>query len=138
MEVYIGTMLSELVAATGEYLEEPDKMLCGGPMKGSLLKDLDVPVTKEISAILCLKEEIQQKKRTDCINCAYCVDVCNEQLLPTRLAKYALAGNQEQFVQLGGLECCECGSCSYICPSNRPLTQIIRMMKEQIISEKES
>lgn len=137
MEVYIGTILSELVAVTGDYLEAPDKILCGGPMKGSLLKNLQVPVTKEISAVLCLKEDTQKEKHTDCINCAYCVDVCNEQLLPTRLAKYALDGNKEQFIRFGGLECCECGSCSYICPANRPLTQIIRMMKTQLAAEKE-
>lgn len=137
MEVYIGTMLSELIAAAGEYLETPEKLICGGPMKGILLKNLEVPVTKEISGLLCLKEDAVKDKHTDCINCGYCVDVCNEQLLPTRLVKYALASNREQFVRLGGLECCECGSCSYICPSSRPLTQIIRMMKEQINLEKE-
>jgi electron transport complex protein RnfC len=73
-----------------------------------------------------------------CIGCGFCVDVCNEQLLPTKLANYALAGKTEKFVELGGMECCECGSCSYICPSRRSLTQIIRMMKHQVLSEKES
>lgn len=135
MEVYIGTMLSELVADTGEFLDAPDKLLCGGPMTGTLLKDLEVPVTKEISSVLCLKDETERKAHTAmCIGCGYCVDVCNEQLLPTRLAKFALENNREQFVKLGGMECCECGSCSYICPSRRPLTQIIRMMKKQITS----
>lgn len=136
MEVYLGTMLYELAAATGEFLEIPEKLICGGPMKGTLLKDLEVPVTKETSALLCLAEEDKKKKYTDhCINCGFCVDACNEQLLPTRLAKYALEGNKEKFISLGGMECCECGSCSYICPSKKSLTQIIRMMKEKIVSE---
>ena len=39
--------------------------------------------------------------------------------------------NVDKFLKFGGMECCECGSCSYICPSNRPLTQLIRMMKQQ-------
>lgn len=139
MEVYIGTMLSELVADTGEYLEQPDKLICGGAMTGILLKNLEVPVTKEISSVLCLKDQKEMPKHASmCIGCGYCVDVCNEQLLPTRLAKAAIEGNQERFIKLGGMECCECGSCSYICPSKRPLTQIIRMMKNQIASETES
>lgn len=139
MEVYVGTMLSDLIADTGEYLEAPDKLICGGPMMGALLKNLEVPVTKEISSVLCLKDDIKRPEHTPmCIGCGYCVDVCNEQLLPTRLAKAALAGNEEQFVKLGGMECCECGSCSYICPSSRALTQLIRMMKKQIASGAES
>ena len=139
MEVYIGTTLAELVAETGPYLEAPDKIICGGPMMGELLEDLEVPVTKEITAVLCLKDKMDKKEHTPpCIGCGYCVDVCNEQLLPTKLLKCALEGNQEQFIKLGGMECCECGSCSYICPSKRPLTQVIRMMKKQISSEKEA
>lgn len=138
MEVYVGTMLSELVADTGEYLEEPDKLICGGVMTGILLKSLEVPVTKEISSVLCLKKQKGQPGHASmCIGCGYCVDVCNEQLLPTRLAKAAMEGNQEQFLKLGGMECCECGSCSYICPSDRPLTQMIRSMKKQITSKAE-
>ena len=139
MEVSVGTLISELVKETGEYLEKPDKLICGGPMTGRLLNDLEVPVTKELAAVLCLKEKNHPPKHTPmCIGCGYCVDVCNEQLLPTRLVKMAMAGKREQFINLGGMECCECGSCSYICPSKRPLTQIIRMMKNQIKFEKES
>lgn len=135
MEVCIGTLLSDLVADTGEYLENPDKLICGGPLTGALLKNLEVPVTKETSALLCIQDSLKPAKHIPkCIGCGYCVDVCCEQLLPTRLAKTAIEGNQEQFFKLGGMECCECGSCSYICPSGRPLTQILRMMKEQISS----
>lgn len=139
MEVFIGTQISELMAVTGEFLETPDKLICGGPMTGTLVNTLEIPVTKELSAVLCLKEETKPPKHTPmCIGCGYCVDVCNEQLLPTRLVRAALAGKQELFLKLGGMECCECGSCSYICPSKRPLTQIIRMMKKQIVSERDS
>lgn len=139
MEVYVGSLLSDLIADTGEYLEEPDQIICGGSMTGILLKNLGVPVTKEISALLCLKgKEKTSDIRELCIGCGFCVDVCNEQLLPTRLEKAAIEGNREQFLKLGGMECCECGSCSYICPSRRPLTQTIRQMKRQIVSETEN
>ena len=139
MEVSVGIMISELVQKTGEYVETPDKLICGGPMSGMLLKDLNVPVTKEMNAVLCMKDQVKRPAHTpDCIGCGYCVDVCNEQLLPTRLAKAALEGNVDKFIKLGGMECCECGSCSYICPSSRPLTQLIRMMKYQAESNKNS
>lgn len=138
MEVSIGTVVSELVAATGEFAKTPDQIICGGPMRGTPLKNMEVPITGEISAVLCLKEEQKNQRHSSmCIGCGYCVDVCNEQLLPVRLAKYALDGNKEMFQKIGGMECCECGSCSYICPSGRNLTQMIRRMKGQIESETE-
>lgn len=140
MEVCVGTRLSELAVKTGEYLETPDRLICGGPMTGKLIKDLDVPLTKEISAVLCLKDQRKVKaskkhQTAMCIGCGWCVDVCNENLIPAKLLERALAGNREQFLKLGGMECCECGSCSFVCPSGRSLTQIIRMMKNQIKTE---
>lgn len=139
MEVYIGTMLSELLIETGEYLSDPDKIICGGPMTGILLKSTEVPVNKESSGILCIADKRKRPAYTPmCIGCGYCVDVCNEQLLPTRLAKAVLDGKVQKFLKLGGMECCECGSCSYICPSLRPLTQLIRLMKQEIRLNEES
>lgn len=138
MEVYIGTMLSELIVQTGDFLHDPDKFVCGGPMTGIMLKSLEVPIGKESSGILCLTDKIRRPYYTPmCIGCGYCVDVCNEQLLPTRLAQAAVEGKTEQFIRLGGMECCECGSCSYVCPSKRPITQLIRLMKLETISERE-
>lgn len=138
MEVYIGTSLAELAAETGAYLQQPDKYICGGPMTGTLLKSLDVPVTKVMSALVCFKDEEKRPEHTPmCIRCGYCMDVCNENLVPSRLVNLALKGDWQKFMKAGGMECCECGSCSYICPSSRPLTQIIRMMKMQCINEQE-
>lgn len=136
MEVSIGTMFSDLVKATGEFLETPKQLVAGGPMRGILVENLEYPVTKELSAILALKDEYPYTvDMPECIGCGYCVDVCNEQLLPTRLVKAVLEERKELFVRLGGMECCECGSCSYICPASRNLTQTIRLMKKTIREE---
>jgi electron transport complex protein RnfC len=34
------------------------------------------------------------------------------------------------------LDCVECGSCSYTCPSNRPLVDFIRLGKAAVIAAK--
>ena len=53
-------------------------------------------MTKELTSVLCLKDDRKKIAHTqDCIGCGYCVDVCNEQLLPTRLAKAVVEGNKE-------------------------------------------
>lgn len=136
MEVSVGTMFSDLLAATGEFVETPKQLIVGGPMRGTYVEDLEYPVTKEVVALLALKNEYPYPEDLpECIGCGYCVDVCNEQLLPTRLVKAAVEDRKELFVSLGGMECCECGSCSYICPASRNLTRMIRQMKHKIREE---
>ena len=35
-----------------------------------------------------------------------------------------------------GMECCECGCCSYICPAKRPLTQMIKSMRKMVLASR--
>ena len=35
-----------------------------------------------------------------------------------------------KFTKMEGLECMECGSCSYVCPAKRPLKQSIGSMRK--------
>ena len=39
---------------------------------------------------------------------------------------YAEHFDEEAFLANHGMECCECGCCSFICPAKRPLTQEIK------------
>ena len=70
------------------------------------------------------------------MNCGRCVDVCPENLVPNRLAKFGTKGLMEEFEKWHGLECIECGSCSYVCPSRRHVAQSIKTMKKQVLAEK--
>ncbi len=45
-------------------------------------------------------------------------------------------GDMAGFEKWNGMECIECGSCSYICPAKIPLAQSIRTMKKQILAER--
>jgi electron transport complex protein RnfC len=40
------------------------------------------------------------------------------------------------FVEHNGMECCECGCCSFICPAKRPLTQEIKSMRKMILADR--
>ena len=40
------------------------------------------------------------------------------------------------FEKWNGMECVECGSCSFICPAKRQLAQSIKTMKKTIIAER--
>ena len=50
--------------------------------------------------------------------------------MPNALADFAEHFDMEKFVEYGGMECCECGCCSFICPAKRPLTQSIKSMRK--------
>jgi electron transport complex protein RnfC len=50
-------------------------------------------------------------------------------LEPYRLNRLALLEDYDAFVDEGGMDCIECGSCSYTCPSMRYLVQSLREAK---------
>ncbi len=135
--VRIGTNYGELIEEAGGFTKEPEKIISGGPMMGFALFDVNVPVTKTSSALLCLsKDEVSGAKQTACINCGRCVEVCPGRVVPSRLAVLADRGEKEAFEKLNGMECCECGCCSYICPARRQLTQSIKSMRRMILAER--
>lgn len=103
---------------------------------GNPLFELDVPVVKTSSALLCMSKDEAALEPQACINCGRCVGVCPGQIVPSRLASFAAQGKQEEFEKWSGMECCECGCCSYICPAKRHLTQSIKTMRRQILAQR--
>lgn len=135
--VCTGTNLEELVEAAGGWKKEPAKIVSGGPMMGFGLYDLHVPVTKTSSALLCLtSDDVSASPETACINCGRCVSVCPAHLLPSRLATYADAHQEDAFVKYEGMECVSCGCCSFTCPAKRPLTQSIKSMRMIVLNNR--
>lgn len=104
--------------------------LDGGPMTGHVMDTLDVPVTKLSSAITVLrKSSLVKEKRSACTRCGRCVEVCPNSLMPLYLEKDVRHKSVRAFVRHNGLECCDCGCCSYSCPSGIPLSADINAMK---------
>ena len=135
--VCTGTNYQEILDAAGGCKVQPEKMIAGGPMMGFALFGLDIPATKTSSALLCMtKDEVAASAPTACINCGRCVDACPELLIPSRLAKFSDYGDKEIFEKWNGMECVECGSCSFICPARRQLAQSIKTMKKNILADR--
>ena len=137
LRVRTGTNFRELIEEAGGFTSEPEKIIAGGPMMGIPLISLDVPVVKTSSAILCMtKDEVAACEETACINCGRCVSVCPGRIIPARLADYAKRHDKEAFEKANGMECCECGCCSYSCPAQRPLTQYIKSMRKIVLADR--
>lgn len=136
-KVRIGTNYHELIEEAGGFKTPPVKIVSGGPMMGFGIFSLDVPTTKTASALLCLTEDdVSAMEPSACINCGKCLEVCPGRVAPKRLAEYAEHGDEESFLKENGMECCECGCCSYICPAKRPLTQSIKSMRKILLGKK--
>lgn len=136
--VRIGTNARELIDAVGGFtIEDPAKIISGGPMMGKALFNLDVPIVKGSSALLCFQEDVVSEiEPSNCIRCGRCVDVCPGRVMPNKLADLASHGDIDSFIKADGMECCECGCCSYVCPAKRHLTQIIAGTRKQILANK--
>ena len=104
-------------------------------MTGTIVDNLNYPVTKDPSNIICLKKDVDKHAfKTNCIKCGRCIEVCPGRLMPARLAVFASQGKQENFEKFDGDECIECGSCSYICPAKIDLAGPIIKMRRQVLS----
>ena len=117
--------------------EKNVKIISGGPMMGFAQPSMRVCTTKGSSSLLFLTEQdVENKPRTQCINCAGCAKVCPMHLMPMKIEAAVLSGDWEDAKKYGVLNCIECGCCAYNCPAKRPLTQAIRLGKKTIKEKK--
>lgn len=132
-KVRLGTSYRELLEHAQWDPENTAKVVSGGPMMGMAISSVDVPVLKGTSGILCFtKDTALIPPESNCIRCNKCVEVCPCVLMPTQLNMASLNHDREMFIEYNGMDCMECGSCSYICPANRHLVQSIRTAKAAV------
>ena len=135
--VPFGINQQELVEAAGGFKTEPEKLISGGPMMGQALFSLDIPVMKNSSALTCfIKDQVAANLESPCIRCGRCIEVCPGHVVPQMMMAAAERNDLALFEKLNGMECCECGCCSYICPAKRPLTQMIKSMRKMVLASR--
>ena len=135
--VRTGTSYKELLEASGGFKTEPEKIISGGPMMGQALFNLEIPVTKTSSALTCMtKDEVAIHAPSACIRCGRCVSVCPSHVVPQMMMDAAERSDIERFTALNGMEFCECGCCTYVCPAKRPLTQAFKEMRKVVAASR--
>ncbi|WP_200276820.1 electron transport complex subunit RsxC, partial [Rhodovulum adriaticum] len=134
----IGTPVADLLAHCGGLVEDPERLLLGGPMMGLPIQNMRVPIVKGTNGVLALTPaESRDQDTMPCIRCGLCVQVCPMGLTPFELNTRIEAGDLEGAARVGLLDCINCGCCSFTCPSNRPLVQTIQYARGKL-AEQES
>lgn len=113
------------------------RVFMGGPMMGPAASSLDIPVVKGTSGVVAFTEAETGRAiaapEHACIRCGRCVDACPMYLNPAELGLLARNGEYQRMADEHHLmDCFECGSCSFVCPSNIPLVQYFRVAKTSV------
>jgi electron transport complex protein RnfC len=129
----IGTPLSFIMEQVG-FRERECQMILGGPMMGTSVGTLELPVTKGVTGILAIAKDhplaIRNGRVFPCIKCGSCVEACPMHLNPSELG---LLARKQEYAEMAErhhlMDCFECGCCAFVCPSNIPLVQYFRVAK---------
>ncbi len=138
VSVPIGTPLQDILNEFNETLNDGDRVIYGGPMKGISVFSTEYPVQPDTDIIIIQdKGQITERNDTACINCGECVRVCPANIQINLLIRFLEAGQYEEAADLYDLySCIECGFCSYVCESRIPIFQHIRLAKHTLDSMK--
>ena len=122
--VFHKPLIERVVTVSGEAVA----LISGGPMMGFAFADENAPVTKGTSGILALKAE--NIETGVCVSCGKCVAHCPMGLMPNRMFRNIKYGRYQEALDLGLLDCKECGCCAFICPAHLPLVQGFKLGKK--------
>lgn len=132
-KVPLGMSQKDIIEAAGGLKPDVCKIIAGGPMTGTAMSNLNVPIEKTSSGIIAFTfDDVAALKQSSCIHCGKCLGVCPANLVPQMLCKAVKQNDFDKFDDLGGMECIQCGCCSYICPAKIPLTAMFVIGKSEV------
>lgn len=137
MWVPIGTPLRHLLESCGGLREEADRILTGGPMMGIALHSLEAPVAKDTNSLVCLTgwEHKPDTPPGVCIRCGKCVAACPMHLAPAFIRRSLEEGDLKRLIQYHLEDCNACGCCSFICPAQIPLVELVVQARSLVRKE---
>jgi electron transport complex protein RnfC len=129
----IGTPIRELFDYCGGLSDDVKKIIMGGPMMGAAVPNLDMPTVKVTSALLAFAaKDAELQEPSGCIKCGRCIDKCPMKLMPSFIEEAFELKKIELLKKFKVNMCAECACCAYLCPSKRPLSQVMALSKNML------
>lgn len=133
----IGTSLRDILSFAETDFEDLGKVIYGGPMMGIAAYDLDAPIFKTTGALVAFnKADALPKKQYPCLHCGKCITYCPMGLDPTAFTRAMSIEDKSAraaaLTEASVLSCIDCGCCSYVCPSRRPLAENNKLAKSDL------
>lgn len=138
VEVPIGTLYRDVIEACGGIKPDVElgKIIFGGPMMGGASPSADFPVLKQNNGLLLFSKKMATLPDPEpCIRCGRCINACPMGLEPVIIAEDF---NNKDFDALKARcidLCVACGSCTYVCPAKRPVSQTMALAKAWYLGE---
>lgn len=134
VRVPIGTSVQTVIEQLNGDSSHTTKAIIGGLCLGYAQYDYRAPLTQRTdSIVLQAAAQMSRTSNQACINCGNCVHVCPMNLLPNELGKFCEYGKFMEAKQQFLSHCIECGLCAFVCPAKRPMVQLMRYGKKELL-----
>lgn len=132
----LGTPLSKIFARFDVQINDRDRIIIGGPMRGFATYTPHHPVVADMDMIIVQdRDSVTELSNTPCVNCGECIRICPANIPVNLLVRYLEADEYEEAADKFDLESCiECGLCAFVCKARIPLYQYIRLGKHELLA----
>ena len=129
-----GTPVIHVLASAGIEVNDQDRVITGGPMRGTALYSTAFPIMPDTDTLMIqAADNVPLVSDYPCINCGECIPVCPANIQVSMLVRFLAAGQyQEAADEYDLLSCVDCGLCAFFCVAQIPIFQYIRLAKYEL------